>query len=64
MLKVEPCVNFLGCFLLSKVENVKKPTVKMVLIYKVSNRPGGAMVAQQTSNLKVVGSSPTPVAFF
>ena len=28
------------------------------------NQPSGAMVAQQTSNLKVVGSSPTLVATF
>ena len=27
-------------------------------------RPGGAMVAQQTSNLKVVGSSPTSGVIF
>ena len=27
-------------------------------------RPGGAMVAQQTSNLKVVGSIPTSDAIF
>ena len=32
--------------------------------YLLVTRPGGAMVAQQTSNLKVVGSIPTSDAIF